>query len=58
VFNLGDSAQTIKYSWTDLGLGAKSYKVRNLWERKDAGAVAGLTATLRPHSSVLYRVTE
>ena len=57
VFNLGDSEQTIHYEWKDLGLKDASYKVRDLWERKNAGPARSLTVTLRPHASVLYQLT-
>jgi len=57
VFNIGDSEQTIRYEWRDLGLKDASYRVRNLWERKDAGSARSLTVKLRPHASVLYQLT-
>ncbi len=57
-FNLADTNQTLEYSWTDLGLGVKNYKVRNLWEKKDGPSAAGLRVSLAPHASVLYRLTE
>jgi alpha-galactosidase len=57
VFNIGDSEQTVQYEWKDLGLAGASYKVRDLWERKNAGSAQSLTVRLRPHASVLYRLT-
>jgi alpha-galactosidase len=57
VFNISDSEQTIHYEWKDLGLKDASYKVRDLWKHKDAGAASSLTVRLRPHASVLYRLT-
>jgi alpha-galactosidase len=56
VFNIGDSEQTIRYEWKDLGLKGASYNVRDLWERKNAGSAPSLTVKLRPHASVLYGV--
>ena len=56
VFNIGNSEQTVHYEWKDLGLRDASYKVRDLWERKDAGSAPSLTVKLRPHASVLYRL--
>jgi hypothetical protein len=57
VFNIGDSEQTVHYEWKDLGLKDASYRVRDLWERKNAGSALSLTVKLRPHASVLYRLT-
>ena len=56
VFNIGDSEQTLHYDWKDLGLTEKSYKVRDLWERKNLGKSLSLTVKLKPHASVLYLV--
>jgi alpha-galactosidase len=57
VFNIGDNEQTIHREWKDLGLNATSYKVRDLWERKDAASSPSLTVKLQPHASVLYELT-
>jgi len=56
VFNISDVDQTIRYEWKELGLSARSFKVRDLWERKDLGTMKSLALPLRPHSSVLYRL--
>ena len=56
VFNIGDAEQTLHYDWKDLGLPAKSYKIRDLWERKNLGQAPSLTVKLKPHASVLYLV--
>jgi alpha-galactosidase len=57
VFNIGDSAQTLQYSWKDVELAGMHYKVRDLWERKDLGPAASLQVTLAPHAAALYLVT-
>lgn len=57
VFNIGDTARTIRYAWRDLGLTASSYRLRDLWQRTDIGSPASLAVTLPPHASVLYRAT-
>jgi alpha-galactosidase len=57
VFNISDVEQTIHYEWKDLGLKDASYKVRDLWKHKAAGSASSPTVTLRPHASVLYRLT-
>ena len=56
VFNISNLDQTIRYEWKDLGLTSQIFKVRDLWERKDAGTMKALEVTLRPHASALYRL--
>ena len=56
VFNLGDSAQTVDYSWKNLGIAEGSHRVRDLWARKDLGGAASLKAKLPAHAAILYRV--
>jgi alpha-galactosidase len=56
IFNLEDASQSVRYSWKDLGLPGKKYKVRDLWERKDLGPAQSVNVTLPPHGSVLYGV--
>lgn len=57
VFNRSESAAMVRYEWKDLGLSGKTYKLRDLWERKDIGVTGALTATLPPHGSLLYRLS-
>jgi alpha-galactosidase len=56
-FNLGDAAETIHLSWTDVEIEIANPAVRDLWLHKDLGRRKNLDATLRPHGSVLYRVS-
>ena len=42
VFNLGESAATLEVPWTDLGIPAERWSVRDLWRREDLGADRGL----------------
>jgi hypothetical protein len=56
VFNLGDIAQDVNYSWKDLGLAEGAHSVRNLWARKDLGTAASLKAKLASHGAMLLRV--
>jgi hypothetical protein len=56
VFNLGDNAQDVNYSWKDLGLAEGAHSVRNLWARKDLGTAASLKAKLASHGAMLLRV--
>lgn len=57
IFNISDSEQTVHHAWKDLGLSAASYRMRDLWEHQNIGAATTLEVTLRPHASVLYRVS-
>jgi len=55
VFNISDSAQAVHYTWSDLGLTAPRYKLRDLWGRTEMGSATSLRITLPPHGSILYR---
>jgi alpha-galactosidase len=57
VFNLGDVVETIHLNWTELGIQIANPAVRNLWLHKNLGHQKNLDVTLRPHASVLYRVS-
>jgi alpha-galactosidase len=57
VFNRGNESQTLRYSWRDLGLTARQYAVRNLWDHKDLGRESAIEVTLPAHASVLYSLT-
>jgi alpha-galactosidase len=57
VFNIGDNEQTIRYEWKDLGFTGGSYKLRDLWTRKNMGDAKELTVALKPHASAFYRIT-
>ena len=39
VFNLEDAPQSLRYSWSDLGIAAGSHAIRDLWGGKDLPAV-------------------
>jgi hypothetical protein len=57
VFNISDTAQTVHYAWNDLGFSAPSYRLRDLWTRQNIDTGAAVDVTLRPHASILYRVS-
>jgi len=57
VFNISDSAQNAKYTWKQLGLMGKHYKLRDLWQHKDLTVANSLEVNLLSHSSVLYQLT-
>jgi len=57
VFNTGETSQKVQYSWSTLGLGQRTYRVRDLWQRRDVPDAAALSVTLPTHACVLYRLT-
>jgi alpha-galactosidase len=56
IFNVSEAPESLSYSWKDLGFVAPKYKVRDLWEHKDLGAAAAITATVPSHGVVLYGI--
>jgi alpha-galactosidase len=57
VFNLLDTEKTLQYDWKELGLAPGTYGLRDLWEAKDLGKAAALSAKLPPHACILYRIS-
>ena len=57
VFNVSETAQTVHYAWSDLGLLAPRYRLHDLWTHQDIGSATAADITLSPHASVLYRVS-
>lgn len=55
IFNRSETPQMLQYQWAQIGLPDGSYRIRDLWEHKDLGAVKEISVTLAPHASVLYR---
>lgn len=56
IFNRSERQQTLRYTWTELGIPANAYQLRDLWEHKDLGAAKEMSVTLAPHACALYRV--
>jgi hypothetical protein len=57
LFNLSDTVQTIHYSWKDIGLAAKRYGLRDLWEHRNLDMRNGVEVVIPAHGSVLYLAT-
>ena len=55
VVNTTEAARKVSISTQQLGWDAGSYRMRDLWERKDVGTGTSLKAQLAPHACVLYR---
>ena len=58
LFNLSDEPATLHYNWPDVGLKGPRYTIRDLWTHEEIPVVSNLTATLAPHASALYRLTD
>ncbi len=56
--NLTDNPGHYTYKWSDLGLARDTYRVRDLWGKKDLGTAPSLSIDLAPHASILYRLEE
>jgi alpha-galactosidase len=56
VFNRADEAQTLHFSWQELGLNEQAYTVRDLWEHKELGHASALEVRLAAHASALYKI--
>ena len=54
IFNRADTAQTLTYSWSQIGVPEGDYLLRDLWEHKDLGPAKNISVTLAPHACVLY----
>jgi alpha-galactosidase len=57
VFNLGEKPETADVGWREIGMTGSVAEVRDLWTHKSMGSQKGIHAELRPHASVLCRVT-
>jgi alpha-galactosidase len=57
LFNLSDQPDTLHYKWTDIGLTAPRYSLRDLWAHQEIPVVSSLNVTLQPHAAALYRLT-
>lgn len=58
IFNISDSPQKVRYAFTELGLAAGAYRLRDLWEHRNIGSAKEIElASLPPHACVLYRVS-
>jgi alpha-galactosidase len=54
VFNLSDAATKVTETWATLGLNQPTYRVRDLWQRKDLGTQSVLNASVPAHGALLF----
>jgi hypothetical protein len=57
IFNLGENSSNVYFPWSKLGINASSAEVRDLWAKASLGEKTGVQVSLRPHASVLYRMS-
>ncbi|MEO6982937.1 MAG: glycoside hydrolase family 27 protein [Edaphobacter sp.] len=57
LFNISDQPSHVVLKWSQVGIEGKQAAVRDLWAKKDLGTKQNVDLQLKPHSSVLYRVT-
>lgn len=56
IFNRSDQTETLRYTWSQLGLTGTEYALRDLWKQQDGKAATSIDVTLPPHASILYRL--
>ncbi len=54
VFNTGDSELSVDRSWRYAGLEEKTYRIRDLWEKKNLPSANGIKIKLAPHAALLW----
>jgi alpha-galactosidase len=57
-FNTGDKDMVVKVNWSHLSFLQGTYKVRNLWKKKDLGITdKGFNPNIKPHGVVLLKLS-
>jgi alpha-galactosidase len=57
VFNLGEDTDNVDMPWSKFGIKASAAEIRDLWAKSSLGKKTGVQVKLRPHASVLYRLS-
>jgi alpha-galactosidase len=57
VSNIGDTAKDVKLPWKSVGVSAHKVSERDLWIHKELGSSDTLQVSLRPHASMLLKLT-
>ena len=57
VSNIGDGEKAVHLPWKSVGITAQKALVRDLWSHKEIGSKDGIAVSLRPHATVLWKVT-
>ncbi|MBN9616192.1 MAG: glycoside hydrolase family 27 protein [Acidobacteriales bacterium] len=58
LFNRGDSSATVKAAFTQYGLKAEKYAVRDIWGQKNLGRMAAIDKTVAPHGVLLLELQQ
>ncbi|MDW5265809.1 MULTISPECIES: glycoside hydrolase family 27 protein [Acidobacteriaceae] len=58
LFNVGDSATTVKAEFAKYGLAGGRYSARDVWGGKSLGKVAGVDTTVAPHGVLLLELRQ
>jgi len=58
VSNMSDTERAVHIPWRSVGINAKTVSIRDLWIHKELGRSDALVLPLRPHASVLLKVTQ
>ncbi len=56
LFNVGDSAATVKSAFAKYGLAGGKYSAKDVWGEKDLGSVAEVEQTVAPHGCLLLEL--
>jgi len=57
VFNLGEAPEDVRVGWSELGITGAVLELHDLWTHQSAAFADTIHTALRPHASILYRVT-
>jgi alpha-galactosidase len=58
IFNLDSAVSKFEYSWKELGFEtSKPYRLRDLWERRNAATAKSIAVTVPAHGVVLYGIS-
>ena len=57
LFNLAEGSESVSLSLSDVGITGSVTDVRDLWAHKSLGSQNGIVIDLKPHASVLYKVS-
>jgi len=56
-FNLGEKSEPVELGWSEIGIAGSVSEVRDLWSHASLAPQSSLRTELRPHASMLYRLT-
>jgi len=57
LFNLGEGSESVSLGLKDVGISGTVTGIRDLWTHKSLGSQNGIVVELKPHASVLYKIS-